>query len=144
MKLDFRNRLNGRQEPLHGYPLRGAGRPGVLEQKAANLVLARVSDDPSNPRQRCQLLRAALRVAAGDENLRSRVPPVNSADGLPQLGIGGSRNGAAIEDDHVGLPLILGRLKAALDEFLRDGSRIGLIGTASEMDRVKSRHHFIL
>ena len=144
MKRELGRRARRRQELLQGNPIRrggrGAGGAGVVGKQAADLVLVRVSDDPSNARQRGQIAWAALGVTAGDEDASALVLPVDSADGLPQLGIRSRRHGTAIENDNVGLPIIVHRLEAALDELLGNGRRVSLIGAASEMDCVKPGH----
>jgi hypothetical protein len=112
----------------------------VFREQTADLVLLGVSYDPSDTRQRGQIAGAALGVAAGDEDTSVLVLPVDAADGLPEFGIRSSRHRATVEDDHVGMPVVVDRLEASLGQLLRNGGGVSLVGAASEMDCVKPGH----
>ena len=144
MKCNLRRRRCGGQQLLQRNPRRGIPRRGALRQKPSDLVLLRVADHPPNARQSGEFVRPALGVTAGDENARSRVLPVDAADGLAQLGVRGPRYGAAIQQHNVGLPEVLRSGETALDKLFREGRPVGLIGPATELDGMKSRHLPIL
>jgi hypothetical protein len=69
---------------------------------------------------------------------------MGAADGGAGIMIGGSGDGAGIQDDNSGGGWIGGALKAALLELTLDGSAVGLGGAATEIFDVKAEHGTIL
>lgn len=65
---------------------------------------------------------------------------MNLADGFAGLGVGGSGDGAGVDDDEGGLTGGTGGGAATLKKLALDGGGVGLRGTAAELFDVESRH----
>ena len=100
----------------------------------------RISDDRANARKRGKLLRGALGIASGDNNFRFGILPAHAADGGPRILIRCRCDVTRIEQDEVGLRGGGGTCQAPLFELMFKSRAVGLVGTATEILHVKSRH----
>ena len=98
-----------------------------------------VAHDRGHARHRGQFLGRALRIAAGDDNLRRGIPPVRAADEGTRGAIRLGRHAARIYDDHIGSK---GFALAQRAQISRYGLAVGARRPASEVLDVKARHLF--
>src|SRR5260370_26171222 len=81
--------------------LRGRGAVERIDE-VRDLGLVGIADDPGNAGERGQLFGSALGVATGDDDADGGVGGVKLTNRVAGLGIGGSRDGAGVDDDDVG------------------------------------------
>jgi hypothetical protein len=65
---------------------------------------------------------------------------VQLSDGVASLGIGGSRDGAGVDDYDVGGGGRGSERTTAIEQLALEGSAIGVRGTATELLDVEARH----
>jgi hypothetical protein len=82
----------------------------------------------------------ALRVAAGDHDLRLRIFAMNAADGGAGVLVSGGRYGAGVENDEAGCRGLVGAFQAPFEQLAFNGGTVGLGGPAAEISHIESRH----
>jgi len=84
-------------------------------EQIRDLRFVGIADHMADAGKGGEIFRGALRVASGDNDFGARIGGVDFADGVACLGVGGSGDGAGVEDNHVG-GMRLDRSGAALVE----------------------------
>lgn len=110
-------------------------------EKIGDLRLVGIAHDEGNSRESGELFGRALGVAAGDDDARGRIGGVKFADGVARLGIGGSGDGASVQDDDIGRVSLGSDLAALFAQLAFDGGAIGLRGAAAKLFDVESGHY---
>ena len=118
--------------------------PSERRNIIGQLVFVRISNHQTDAGQRRDFFRRALRVAAGDQDLRLGVLPMDAADGGTRVLIGRCGDGAGIQDDDFGLGGSAGALQSPRQQLALDGGAIGLGRAASEVLDVISCHQTII
>ncbi len=104
----------------------------------------RIADDEADARQRRDFLGSALRITAGNQDLRIGIFAMNAPDGGPGILIGRCRYGASVENDDLGFVGGAGATQSALKQLPLDGGAVRLGGPASEILNVIGRHQLII
>ena len=65
-------------------------------------MFVRIADDQADARKRRDFLGSALRITAGNQDLRIGILAMNAADGGAGILIGGRGYGAGVENDDLG------------------------------------------
>ncbi len=113
-------------------------RPGglphlVCHDQFRDLGFMRIPDYPLHTGEFGQLLRRALRVAAGDQNSCRGVFAVDAADGVPHVFVGGGCDGAGVEDYQIRAGAFIGGLQALSREQRFQCRAVGLCSPAPEI-----------
>jgi len=109
------------------------------QNDVGELVFVGVADDGADAGERGNFFGSALGVASGDDNFCGRILAAYAADGGAGILIGGSGDGASVEQDEVGVGGG-GAGQAASFELAFEGGAVGLSGAASEICDVKGGH----
>src|SRR5690349_14626636 len=104
--------------------LRPYGEGTNLGNQTGDLGFVGVSHDVGDAGEGGELFGGALGVAAGDDDAGSRVVSMKLTDGVASLGIGGSGNGASIQDHHVRRSWGASRGAATVEELAFDGGAV--------------------
>ena len=108
------------------------------------LVLVRITHDPGHTRQRCQLFRRALRVAASHQNAAIRIHPLQPPYRCARILIRALGHRAGIQHDNFGVPSRPGALQSALQKLPFQRRPIRLRGAAAKIFYVEAGHAPIL
>lgn len=103
-------------------------------------VLVRITDDPGDSGKRGKFFGSALRVASGGDDARGGILAVNAADGFASFGVGGSGDGAGVEDDDVGGGVGFSGGAALCAEAVANCVGVSLRGAAAEVLDEESGH----
>ena len=103
-------------------------------------MFVRVADHLGHAGQGGDFFRGALRIAAGDHDLRLRIFAMNAAYGGAGILVGGGSYGAGVEHDESGRGGLVGALQAPFQQLAFDGGAVGLGGPAAEICYVESCH----
>ena len=99
-------------------------------------MLVRIADYLGDAGKRGDFFRGALRVAAGDHDLRIGILAMDAADGGAGILIGGGGDGAGIEHDS-SASVARRAFESPLFELALDSGAVGLGGAAAEILDVK-------
>src|SRR5712672_3278024 len=99
-----------------------------------------IADDPGDAGECGKFFGGALGVAAGDNETDGGVGGMKLSNGVARLGIGGSRDGAGVEDDDVSGGGRGGGGAATVKQLALEGGAIGLSGAAAELFDEESGH----
>ena len=107
-------------------------------------MFVRVADYLGNAGKGGDFFWCALRVTAGDHDLRIRILTMNTPNGGPSVLIGRGSYGAGVENNKAGLRGLFGALQTAFPQLAFDSGAVGLGGPAAEVCHVESCHVSIL
>jgi len=85
-----------------------------------------------------------LRVAARHQDLGAGIFALDAANGGAGILIGGSGNGAGVQDDDFGLVRSARALEAAIEQLTLNGRAVGLGRAAPEVLHMIRRHRLII
>ena len=108
--------------------------------EVGDLRLVRVADYERDAGESGDFFRGALGVAAGDDDFCIWIGGMEFADSVAGLRVGGSGNGAAVDNDEIGGRGGMRQGTAAVEQLAFDRGPIGLGGAASELFDVKGGH----
>ena len=97
--------------------------------------------DPCNPFELSNFLRRTLRVTAGYQYAALGIASMNPTDNLPYFGIRSGRHRASIQYSHRTRFDSGGFLQSGPNEFLLQRGAVGLAGSTSKIENVKSPHN---
>jgi hypothetical protein len=103
-----------------------------------------ISDHAGHARQGGDFLGSTLGITAGHHDPGFRILAMDAADGGAGILVGGSSDGAGVENHDSGPSGFLGPLKSPFLELAFDGRAIGLGRAATEICDVESGHAAIL
>ena len=112
-----------------------------IQCQLTNKRLVRITDNIADIRKSCEFFRSALGIAAGDDNLRTRVARSNAPDGLADIAVGFGSDGAGVHDDNArGIRgCRLDRIR--VEQFLVNRCALGLRCPAAEVRYMKCLIH---
>jgi len=108
--------------------------------QARDFGLVRIADDEVNACELRDFFRGALRVATRDDNARAGIGAVNLVHRFASLGIGGSRDGAGIQDDHVRTFVLFNERESVRAQIAAQRRSVGACGAAPEIFNRKGGH----
>ncbi len=99
----------------------------------------RVADHPLHTGEGREFFGRALRITAGDQDLRLGIGALYAAHGGAGIGIGRGSHGAGIEHNKCGSGLACTEV-APVEQRALDGGAVRLSGAATEIDNVECAH----
>ena len=109
-----------------------------------HLMLVGISHDPGYAFQRGNFLRRSLRVASRDQNFCQRIFAPYAPDGRTRILVGGSGDGAGIQDNQFCLIRGSGLIQPFRGKLLLYGGAIRLRGAAAKVLHKKTGHSNII
>jgi len=104
----------------------------------------RITHDPRHTRQRCQLFRRPLRVAAGHQNAAIWIHPLQSPYGRARIFIRALGHRAGVQHNNFGVASRPGTLQSALQKLPFQCRPIRLRSAAAKILYVEASHTPIL
>src|ERR1700691_2378814 len=111
----------------------------IGQYDVGEFVFVRVANDGADAGECGDFFRSTLGVASGDDDFCRWILAADAADGSSGILIGGSGDGASVEQDEVGVRGGSAGQAASL-ELAFQGGAVGLGGAASEIYDVKGSH----
>ena len=97
-----------------------------------------VADNPFDAIERCELFGRALRIASGNEDTSAMIRGMNVADRIARLRVGGSGDGACVQDDDFRVAMIALAHQSAIEHLPLNRGGVRVRRAATEVFDGKS------